>query len=214
MKRLSVLFSTHCISSYKTLLMLQITSSCYWRNAINVAKDKKGDFEIWCIPFRDQSVKSPKACQNVQYTSTTRKAFRYITYIQSTMCLQCQWYSHKVFLADKGFKICLLISISFMAKQYSSLKLWNDTIIVSSMCPPPFTMFLDILNQLEAMQLNEDIIEAFFYNICFILEWSKDIKFTTIYNHYISLLMMKNCKLFVTHKKLHLDHVFYTVNVL
>ena len=50
------------------------------------------------------------------------------------------------------------------------------------------------------MQLNEDIIEAFFYNICFILEWSKDIKFTTIYNHYISLLMMKNCKLFVTHK--------------
>ena len=77
--------------------MLQITSSYYWRNAINVAKDEKGDFEIWCIPFRDQSVISPKACQNVQCTSTTRKAFRYITYIQSTMCLQCQWYSHKVF---------------------------------------------------------------------------------------------------------------------
>ena len=29
------------------------------------------------------------------------------------------------FLADKGFKICLLISISFMAKQYSSLILSN-----------------------------------------------------------------------------------------
>ena len=35
------------------------------------------------------------------------------------------------FLADKGFKICLLISISFMAKQYSSLILSNDIIIVS-----------------------------------------------------------------------------------